>query len=306
MYASGDGVKRDKTEAQRYYQLAADQGDANSLYTLGMERLREATDTKNETALQLAADYIIRSADMGHAIAQNEAGRCYLRGIGVEADKEKAFAYFKQAADRGWLGGLYNVGAMYNHGEGVAQNLDEALRYYKMAADKGDDIAQFWAAKLSQEVAAKAGQKGTSTEAAHYFKLAAVQGHRYSAFKVAEYNLVHDKEGNSRDVDEGLRYLYFALRHGEPCAQTLLANCLLYGRGMKQDNAEALRLLWEAAEQGSSMAYQLLAHLHRFGEHGVPQSAEKHRGTLISLQNKKKAKNLHDSEHPRPLLLEAA
>lgn len=286
MYFNGDGVKRDKTEAERYYQLAAVQGEPNALHNLGLSRLQEALESKDDSVMQLAADYIIRAADMGHKIAQNDAGGCYVRGTGVAVDKQKALAYFKQSAEQGWLSAQYNVGSMFYHGDGVPQDLDEALRHYKMAADKGYLFAQFWAADALEQLAARAGVK--STEAVHYFKLAADQGHRYSAYKVAGYKLMHDSEGNIVDMDEGLRYLYFALGHGEPAAQPLLAFCHWHGVGMEKDRAEGLRILLEAAEHGNSMAYKLLAHFYQSGEEGVPQSAEETQkySDLIAAQQK--------------------
>ncbi len=108
----------------------------------------------------------LENAKAGEADAQYELGIMYLKGQGVEQDRDKAVkwlqaaaksgysladvkltrieeqeAKFKQlrnSADRGDLEAQYEVAMMYLKGRGVQTDETKGLAYLKKAADKGD------------------------------------------------------------------------------------------------------------------------------------------------------------------------
>jgi len=84
-----------------------------------------------------------RAADLGDMEAMYMVGISYLKGNGVKYDKKKAVKYFRMAADRGYVLAQYNLGGALRKGDGVTQDDDEALRFYKLAAEQGLTEAEF-------------------------------------------------------------------------------------------------------------------------------------------------------------------
>jgi hypothetical protein len=94
MYANGRGVLKDYKQAAKWYQKAADQGDADAQYNLGV---------------------------------------MYDKGRGVLKDYKQAVKWYQKAADQGLADAQYNLGVMYTNGEGVPKDLSKAKYWIKKA-----------------------------------------------------------------------------------------------------------------------------------------------------------------------------
>lgn len=121
-----------------------------------------------------ALHYSVRAAEKGHPVAQTNMGQIYLRGLGVEKDREKAMGYLEKAMDQGFMksfryagiyyaesgqfstaAAFYEMGAQrgditsqfllgqcYEDGVGVEQNIEKAIHWYRISARRGDEIAR--------------------------------------------------------------------------------------------------------------------------------------------------------------------
>ena len=98
LYHRGAGVDRDTAEAARWYETAADAGDALARYNLGMLILGDGS---REANTKNAARHIEQAAKQGVTAAQNQIAIMYARGVGVESDRETALAWFEIAAGMG-------------------------------------------------------------------------------------------------------------------------------------------------------------------------------------------------------------
>ena len=85
-------------EALRLYHLAAQQGDAEANYILGLIMIEGKYMEKNASK---AVEYFSVAADKGNVDAQLSLGDIFFDGDGVEKDKTKACSYFKLAAEQG-------------------------------------------------------------------------------------------------------------------------------------------------------------------------------------------------------------
>lgn len=94
---------RDKTEAIKYYQLAADHGSARGRYLLG---------------------------------------ECYFKGDGIEQNKPEAIKLYRQAAEQGVADAQRVLGLCYFKGDGLPKNKGEAVKWYRQAAEQGNAAAQ--------------------------------------------------------------------------------------------------------------------------------------------------------------------
>ncbi len=104
MYDSGEGVEEDDAQAAYWYHKAAEQGDPDAQFNLGL---------------------------------------MYKYGRGVEQDKAQAVHLFRKAAERGELAAQSKLGEMYGGGEGTPQDNRLALRWIREAAERGHSDAMF-------------------------------------------------------------------------------------------------------------------------------------------------------------------
>jgi len=85
--------------------------------------------------------------ESGNVVAQSILGICYLEGIDVGIDYEKAFRLLSAAALQGAPRAIANLARMYAEGLGVAPDLPEAARLYEKAAQAGEFFAQIGIAR---------------------------------------------------------------------------------------------------------------------------------------------------------------
>ena len=96
MYFKGEGVVKDYDEAERWISLAADSGDRNAQYSLGLMH-QLLGDYKNAIALYTKA------AESGHSAAYYQLGKIYYAGLGVGKNHGKAYEFFETSARKGHI-----------------------------------------------------------------------------------------------------------------------------------------------------------------------------------------------------------
>jgi uncharacterized protein len=99
-------LNKDYTNAEKFFRIAADEGDPEAQFCLG---------------------------DM------------YNNGYGVEKDEQEAVALFRKSAEQRFAPSQINLGIMYSQGTGVEQDLVEAYMWLKIAGravdEDGADLA---------------------------------------------------------------------------------------------------------------------------------------------------------------------
>ena len=93
-YYKGRGVKQDYKEAMKWYHKAADQGDADALYELGLFYY-EGRGVKQD--YKEAVKWFKKAGNSG---AKYYLGLCYYNGHGVSVDKEEAWRCWYEAKER--------------------------------------------------------------------------------------------------------------------------------------------------------------------------------------------------------------
>ncbi|CDR96770.1 SEL-1-LIKE PROTEIN, putative [Babesia bigemina] len=127
--------EKQKKEAMRYWESKAAEGDGLAMYEMG--KLLE-----NEPAAESTVAQLYRQAsDNGVVAATRDLGVCYMNGIGVPQNAEKAVQYLTAAAEQGdheaskYLGYLYYTGVERpQEGKPVKRNDELAARHFAEAA----------------------------------------------------------------------------------------------------------------------------------------------------------------------------
>jgi TPR repeat protein len=147
MYRDGDGVKQSYEMARRLYELAAQQGVASAMYSLGyMYEKGQGV----EQSYERAKEYYEQAADLGYPEAQSNLGNMYYKGEGIEKDLKKAKDLWELAGNQKHVNAQCNLADMYEKGEGMPISLKKATEWYSKAADQGDDLAIKHLARLNK------------------------------------------------------------------------------------------------------------------------------------------------------------
>ncbi|MGB0721668.1 MAG: tetratricopeptide repeat protein [Gammaproteobacteria bacterium] len=75
-------------------------------------------------------------AEGGNVDAQVHIAYLYRRGVGVQADPERAFHWYRRAALQGSADARYELALMYELGIGTPADIDEAQYWYGLATEE--------------------------------------------------------------------------------------------------------------------------------------------------------------------------
>ena len=242
MYADGVGVRQDAAEAVKWYRKAADQGLADAQYFLGT--MYDNGEGVQQDAIE-AVKWYSKAADQGDALAQYVLGEIYAEGKSVRQDVAEAVKWYRKAADQGFAGAQHNLGIMYVNGKGIRQDPAEAVKWFRKAADQGLASAQF---NLGVSYYEGIGVRQNAAEAVKWFRKAAEHGDAHAQFNLG---LIYN-EGKSvrQDTAEAVKWFRKAADQGDARAQSKLG--FIYND--RQDAAEAVKWFRKAADQGNARA----------------------------------------------------
>lgn len=124
--------------ALELYEIAAQQGDAQAQYSLGLcYHYGEGTLKDPFNAFK----WFGQAAEGGHAEAQYSLGVYYQQGIGTEQDSQNAFKWFEKAAIQNQARAQHELGESYFHGRGVEKNPPMAKEWISKSYVNGNKRA---------------------------------------------------------------------------------------------------------------------------------------------------------------------
>lgn len=129
----------DKQEAFNLFQEAAQKGDAEGQYLLGLMLLSgDGVAQDVDSGLR----WIRKAADQNLLEAVNKLGFVYLSGLhGAPRDIDQAVSYLTRAAERDELNAMLALGLAYSTQPGV-QDFERAASWYARARANGADIPE--------------------------------------------------------------------------------------------------------------------------------------------------------------------
>ncbi len=262
-YERGLGNLENAKEAQSLLNKSADLKNGVALYALGKLAQKEK---KSE---QLAFFYFENSANTNYPNGIYEFARCYLFGLGVNADYDKAFTLLKKASGFGAKEAWNLLGICYASGVGTEENQIQAFEHFRRGADEGDAEAQnnlgnyyYFGKNVAEDIA----------QAAKWFERAANQGNAAAQSSLAIIYLEEKIAGKS--AYDAIPLLHKAALAGDPEAQSNLGKCYFEGIGTKQDLEEAVKWFTKAAAEDDAQALGNLGACYYLGK-GVPKDESK-------------------------------
>ena len=123
-YASGKGVPQSDSIAVKFFEIAAEGGDPQAMFTLSTMLHSGKGCDKNLTR---AFDLAVTASELGHPMAMYNVGFYYLSGSGVAKDYQKAAEWFQRCVSvTDLIQPRVNLAKLYMSGLGVEKNFEKA------------------------------------------------------------------------------------------------------------------------------------------------------------------------------------
>lgn len=113
----------------------AEQGDVEAQMEVGEAYCCGCQGVKRN--YKKAAEWYLKAAEHGNAVAQNRLGVLYSKGRGVKRNAATGVAWYRKAAEQGNMHALGNLGFCYYNGHGVEKDLFQAVAWFRKAAEAG-------------------------------------------------------------------------------------------------------------------------------------------------------------------------
>lgn len=84
-----------------------------------------------------------RAAKGGHSGAVLALGWCYLNGVGIDRNIEKAKQWYRKSARRGDSRAMFSLGQIAYY----ERDYSDAFRWFTRATEKGHDLSLYWLGK---------------------------------------------------------------------------------------------------------------------------------------------------------------
>ena len=143
----GRGTPTNRTEAVKWYRLAAKAGEASAQASLGLCLLRGWGCERSPVE---AVSWYVAAAEKGDLMAMNDLAFCYMHGMGVAKDPVIGFSWALKAAERGQASAQALVGECYLTGRGVARDSLQAQTWLFRATRQGNRRAKMLLETLAQ------------------------------------------------------------------------------------------------------------------------------------------------------------
>lgn len=259
-------VKRACDYLEQAVNKATAQGDGSIIFAVG--RIYEKGQFGLKKDFKRACAYFQRAAELGDEDACFRLGMILHDGEGVERDLKKAFAYFKQVTEKKFSArhsdAFYMLGYMCYYGELGAVDLKQTFEYLQSSIEFNRYNSRalcllgrmyHWGEYVSRDY----------SRALEYYAGAAYPGYHPDASYELGCNL-HDGPHNRSDDERAFNYFQVAEKGGNVSALYRLGRMCWDGIGTKYDVKGALCYFENAANKGNVEALCFLSDLYLNGD----------------------------------------
>lgn len=270
LYYYGNGVEQSYDQAYHWYMAASNQGQPYAAYAIAQMYASGEFVEKDEVQAQL----YYKQALAGFLKLEADdnllykIGRMFKLGLGTEVDIPKAIDYFKQAADLGNRNARRTMALEYISGDNVEQDIDKGIDMLTELADSGDTLSAYKLGKiyLSGDVVFTDLDK-----AEKYLRQAANDDNEYAMYSLAKLYLLDEK----KELPQAVKWFEKACEYEsiKPYAAYAYAKILLDDNEF-HNTTRAIGFLEDTADKNNWCAY-FLGKLYLFGNNDIEKDKEK-------------------------------
>jgi TPR repeat protein len=143
LYLQGAGVIRDSSRAKDLLKQAAESGYPGAALELGHVCCGKYGSDDRAIDRKEAVSWYTKAAEAGNVEAQYILGMAYLSGTDLPVDLPAAVNWIEKAAHNDHAAAQFQLAVMYCTGQGVPQDLPKALPWYELSAQLGYPLAQY-------------------------------------------------------------------------------------------------------------------------------------------------------------------
>ena len=246
----------DKSEAAKYYEIAARLGNVNAKYNYAIACKNGMGRQKN---LDEAARWMREAAEQGLPSAQNSYGVMYRDAAGVAGDHEEAEKWFRRASQNGVAEAFYNLGMLHAQNKVADADIEEAIRCFEKAYEMGVE-------KAARQLGAIFKHRAEFENACLWYSRLSSLDYPEEAAELAY--LYYCGYGPNHHSDDGLVHA-LPLAKTQPTAAMVIASCFFHGQGLDKDFGKALEHAQFATQSknvnAKANAYKLIASIYQQG-----------------------------------------
>jgi uncharacterized protein len=143
VYLKGEDTAQDRPRAEALLRQAAQSGHAGAAVQLGHLCSGKYGASTEAINLKEANAWYTKAAQAGDAEAQYALGMLHLNSNVAAADSAEAVSWIERAANNDHPASLFQLGVMYGTGTAVRRDAQRALQWYELAAQLGHPLAQY-------------------------------------------------------------------------------------------------------------------------------------------------------------------
>lgn len=282
-----------------FYKRYAEKGDKEAMYNLAICYMYGDEDVAQDFGQ--AIFWLNKAVKKKYAPAEVTLAYCYIYGIGVLKDYQKAwelcceaakqnngaafyymsqmckegmyarqdnslyYNYLVKAAGLGFAKAVTELAGIYmsgNENPYVTQDIERGLSLYKMAAEQNDGEALLQLGLIYRDGIEGVVEPDPET-GYQYIMAAAETGIPRATFEYGYVTLYG--MGCTRDYTTAYRFIYAAAEQGVPDAYGVMGGIYFYGYGVEVDAAEAAKWYQKAVDAEYVPAYTQLASMYIYG-----------------------------------------
>lgn len=169
LHLQGRGVTRDRAEAAKRFRSAAEQGHAAAAYNLALLYIEGQVFPRDVSE---AVRWFTAAAEQDIADAQHTLAILYRDGDGVPRDPAKSIQWLERAVKLDHIPAMVELGIALFNGDGIARDEARAANLFKQAALRGNPVAQN---RYARVLSAGRGTTQNSVDACLWHSLARAQ-----------------------------------------------------------------------------------------------------------------------------------
>jgi TPR repeat protein len=259
IYQKGQGVPRSKADAYKWFSVAANFGDIESVKARDL--LVRSISSKELLEITQSTDDFIKAKTSQHfddlrKAAENGDGNAmfvFAQENNARGEYKTAADWFRRAAEKGHAGAQVRLGVMCFNGQGVEQSFTEAAQWFQKAADQNNSVAQFFLG-MCYNTGHGVNQDDAIVE--KWMRKSAEQGYVEAEYFLGEmYSLGKQVPQN---FPEAAKWFNLAAAQGHAVAQYYLGQSYVFGRGVGVNYPLAVKWFRQAAQQGDAAAQREL------------------------------------------------
>ena len=252
----GINSEKNMSEGVRLLEIATYKGDRTSAILLAECYLKGlGVNSDAQKAVELLIQNPLEENKKFHYLL----GKCYLQGNGIEQDLHKALEHLKKSAKLGHCMAKSDLGDFYYEGCGVPVDYYEAMKWYKDALDNHSD--SYSACRLGFMYMFGEGTSKNEQTAMNYYRIAAEKGDTLAQRIISREYLCGGRL--PKDYTKAKEWIEKAAKKGDTKAQIILGSYYANDYGFK-DFKMTYKWFLEAANQGDDEAKYLVGKCHLY------------------------------------------